>query len=153
MEKNERNTSKACPKYCSLQFYKSYLSLCLFVFVNLVIQVSLVILRYFQYKNSNFAEMLAHSAGVLLNFYMSIEILLILKRCLTWLDRVRIFRIILPISDFPSIHKFVGCYILILFFIHTIGHCANQCNWLFIDFIVNYVFYTFLYLSFSKTKQ
>ncbi len=89
------------------------------VFIYTIINILLVIQRYFQFKDRNAADIVAHSGGVLLIFNFSFNVLLVLKRCLTWLDTFEIFRIILPISNFQAIHKFIGSFILILSIIHT----------------------------------
>ncbi len=130
MKRNEsnENTLKRRPKCCTLQFYKSNFSFCIFILIYVLIQIGLVIQRIIQYKDSNAAVIVARIAGVLLDFNMSFIILLILKRCLTWLGTINILRIILPIGDFLAIHKFVGIFILVLSFIHTIAHCVNQCK-------------------------
>ena len=98
---------KACQKYCGLQFYKTKISLVFFVFIYTIINILLVIQRYFQFKDRNAAD-------------LSFKVLLVLKRCLNWLGTIEIFRIILPISNFQAIHKFIGSFILILSIIHTI---------------------------------
>jgi hypothetical protein len=95
---------KACQKYCGLQFYKTKISLVFFVFIYTIINILLVIQRYFQFKDRN----------------LSFKVLLVLKRCLNWLGTIEIFRIVLPISDFQAYHKFIGSFILILSIIHTI---------------------------------
>ncbi len=130
MKRNEpnENTSKRRPKCFSLQFYKSNFSFCIFILIYVLIHIGLVIQRIVQYKDSNAAIIVARSAGILLDFNMSFIILLVLKRCLTWLGTINILRIILPIGDFLAIHKFVGIFILVLSFVHTIAHCVNQCK-------------------------
>jgi hypothetical protein len=130
MKRNEsnENTSKRRPKCFTLEFYKLNFTFCIFILIYVLIQIGLVIQRIIQYKDSNAAVIVARSAGVLLDFNMSFIILLILKRCLTWLGTINILRIILPIGDFLAIHKFVGIFILVLSFIHTIAHCVNQCK-------------------------
>jgi hypothetical protein len=120
--------ANCCQKYCNPQFYKSNLSFFLFVFIYILIQIILVIYRVIQYKDSNWAVIIARSAGILLAFNMSFVILLILKRFLTWLGNLKIFRVVFPIDEFLSVHKFIGTYILVLSFIHTIAHCVNQCK-------------------------
>ena len=118
--------AKKCPN--CLQFCISNSSFCLFILIYILIHIGLVIQRIFQFKNENAAVIVARSAGVLLDFNMSFVILLILKRCLTWIGTLRIFQIILPIGDFIAIHKFIGIFILVLSCIHTIAHCVNQCK-------------------------
>ena len=118
-------------KYFGLKFYKANLSLCIFSVIYFIIQVALVIFQVLYYieKNANNSILVARAAGILLNFNMSFIILLVLRRCLTWLASMKLIRICLPFEDFIQIHKFIGVFILILGFIHTIAHSVNQCKY------------------------
>ena len=126
MEANSK--FKSFVKYFSKQYYKSNVSLCIFLLIYNAIQVCLVIMQVFKYIREPMAIQIARTAGILLDFNMSLTVLLVLKRCLTWIGSVKIFRTCLPLKDFPKIHKVIGIYILLLSLIHTIAHCANVCK-------------------------
>ena len=117
-------------KYCNRSYIQSKSPYVFFVFIYIFIQIGLIIDRVFTYKDHNLAVMFARSTGVLLALNMSLVILLVLKRFLTWFGNLKIFRILFPIDHFLAIHKFIGIYIVFLSFIHTIAHCVNQCNFL-----------------------
>ena len=115
-------------KFFDPKFYRANLSLCFFTLVYVLIQIGIIVDRVFRYIDKNPAIIVARSAGILLSFNMSLIVLLILKRCLTWVGNIKVLRKILPINDFVTIHKCIGVYILVLSFIHTIAHCVNQCK-------------------------
>ena len=113
-------------KYCNLRYYKTNLTT--FLLVYLIIQLVIVILQVIAYNGHTNAILVARSAGILLAFNMSFTILLVLRRCLTWASNVKILRLCLPINDFIKLHKFIGIYIIVLSFVHTIAHCCNHCT-------------------------
>jgi NADPH oxidase 5 len=124
-------------KYFNLQYYKTNLSFCIFLFIYSLIQVFLVILQIFAYISETVAVIVARSAGILLDFNMSFIILLVLNRCITWIGNIKILRICLPINDFPKIHRLIGIYILLLSIIHTVSHCINTCKYFVCYYILN----------------
>ena len=126
--KSNHKVTLTIPKFCNPRFCRSNLSLCIFLLLYFIIQIGLVIDRIFKYNKEHASVIVARSGGILLSFNMSLIILLIAKRCFTWLSNIVIFRAILPIDDFQKIHKFIGIYVVFLSLMHTIAHCVNQCK-------------------------
>lgn len=128
MNEKKEEPPKAWRKYCDLQFYKSHLSLCIFILLYVLIQIALIIQRTFRYLNTNPALIVARVGGVLIDFNIVVMVLLVLRKCLTWLRSIKIFRIILPFDHFLEMHKIIGIFIIVASLMHTIGHLVNMCK-------------------------
>jgi len=119
-------------KYLRAAFYKNNLAYFLSILVYVLVQILLVLIQYFIYKETNNARLIiARLGGILLDFNCSFMILLVLRRLTTWLRNSYVGRF-LPMDDFLAFHKLIGYLILFFSFMHTIAHCINLCNSLFI---------------------
>ena len=72
---------------------------------------------------------LARIHGMCLNLNCTFILVLMLKKCLTWV-RSTWFRKILPIDDHIMFHKLVGYFIAYLSFGHIVGHIGSYSKYI-----------------------
>lgn len=96
-----------------------------FVFVNLALFVS----RAFQYRKSNGYTIIARACGQCLNFTCMFVLVLMLRRCITFL-RTRGCSAFLPLDQHIYFHKLTGWMIFGYSFVHTIAHVLNFSKYL-----------------------
>jgi predicted ferric reductase len=115
-------------KYTHLQYYRNNLAFLITFLVYFLVQLGLVILQINTYQNSIMAVRVARVGAILIDFNISLMILLVLRRFTTWIRNSFIGRNYLPIDQTIQFHKFIGCYIVILSLMHIIGQSVNLCN-------------------------
>jgi hypothetical protein len=133
---SKRNLNKRLreSKYLGAAFYKNNLAYFLCILVYVLVQIGLVVIQYFNYREMNNARVIiARIGGILLDFNCSLMILLVLRRLTTWLRNSYVGRF-LPMDNFLEFHKSIGYLILLFSFVHAIAHCVNLCNSLFFLF-------------------
>jgi hypothetical protein len=111
-------------KFGQLSFYKNNISFIIVVTLFFLLQIALIIIQLNIYYDANHALKTARCGGILLNFNLSIIMLFVMRRMISMVRNSFVGRF-LPCDDFLFFHKFLGAWILIWSFIHTIGHCVN----------------------------
>ncbi|XP_044745460.1 NADPH oxidase 5 isoform X2 [Coccinella septempunctata] len=106
------------PYFKNNQVYLIFLAF--FVLVNAV----LFITRSYQYRKSNWYTIFARACGQCLNFDCMFVLVLMLRKCITFL-RTRGFSSILPLDQHIYFHKVTGMLISLLSLWHTVMHCCN----------------------------
>uniref|UniRef100_A0A3Q3GIM9 RPGRIP1 like n=1 Tax=Kryptolebias marmoratus TaxID=37003 RepID=A0A3Q3GIM9_KRYMA len=99
---------------------RKLLFLCLYSLLNLLLFVGAVL--YHRYGGGWF--MLAKGCGQCLNFNCTFVMVLMLRRCLTWVRTTWVVRV-LPLDQNILLHQIVGYAILFFTVVHTAAHVVN----------------------------
>ncbi|KAK3594672.1 hypothetical protein CHS0354_016337 [Potamilus streckersoni] len=91
-----------------------------FVFMN----IGLFILGAYNYRTSNGLIIVARGAGMCLNFTCMFVLVLMLRKCITYLRSTRVANI-LPLDQYILFHKMCGVFIVFWTVIHTSCHIGN----------------------------
>uniref|UniRef100_A0A8B9HW91 NADPH oxidase, EF-hand calcium binding domain 5 n=1 Tax=Astyanax mexicanus TaxID=7994 RepID=A0A8B9HW91_ASTMX len=112
------------PRYLTRTYWhnnsRKLLFLCLYSVLNLL----LFIMNMMQYAYGGPWLMLAKGCGICLNLNCTFIMVLMLRRCLTWLRATWIVRI-LPLDQNILLHQMVGYAIVIFTVAHTMAHVMN----------------------------
>jgi hypothetical protein len=111
-------------KFGQLSFYKNNMPFIIVVTLYFLLQIALVVIQMNIYYDANPALKTARFGGILLNFNLSLIMLFVMRRMVSIVRNSFIGRF-LPCDHFLLFHKFLGVWILIWSFEHTIGHCIN----------------------------
>ncbi|XP_069766258.1 NADPH oxidase 5 [Narcine bancroftii] len=119
-EKYPRKT----PRYLRPSYWhnnsRKLLFLCCYILVNILLFTLAAV------NHSSFNEwfMLAKGCGQCLNFNCTLVVVLMLRRCLTWLRATWVVRV-LPLDQHVLLHQLVGFAIFGLSIVHTVAHVFN----------------------------
>ncbi|MED6278895.1 hypothetical protein CHARACLAT_028697 [Characodon lateralis] len=112
------------PRYLTRAYWQNnsrkLLFLCVYTLLNLLLFVAAML--YHSYGGGWF--MLAKGCGQCLNFNCTFVMVLMLRRCLTWLRTTWVVRI-LPLDQNILLHQIVGYAILLFTLVHTAAHVIN----------------------------
>uniref|UniRef100_A0A8C6PMT0 NADPH oxidase 5 n=1 Tax=Nothobranchius furzeri TaxID=105023 RepID=A0A8C6PMT0_NOTFU len=112
------------PRYLTLTYWQNnsrkLLFLCSYALLNLLLFIGAVL--HHSYGGGWF--MLAKGCGQCLNFNCTFIVVLMLRRCLTWLRATWVVRV-LPLDQNILLHQIVGYAILCFTVVHTAAHVAN----------------------------
>uniref|UniRef100_A0AAR2JMS6 NADPH oxidase, EF-hand calcium binding domain 5 n=1 Tax=Pygocentrus nattereri TaxID=42514 RepID=A0AAR2JMS6_PYGNA len=120
LEQNRRQT----PRYLTRAYWhnnsRKLLFLCLYSFLN----VLLFIVYMLQHAAGGLWLMLAKGCGICLDLNCTFIVVLMLRRCLTWLRATWVVRV-LPLDQNILLHQIVGYAILVFSVAHTMAHIMN----------------------------
>uniref|UniRef100_A0AAY4EIQ7 NADPH oxidase n=1 Tax=Denticeps clupeoides TaxID=299321 RepID=A0AAY4EIQ7_9TELE len=120
IEQNKRHT----PRYLTRAYWQNnsrkLLFLCAYASLNLL----LFVVALLQNASGGVWYMLARGCGQCLNLNCTFIMILMLRRCLTWLRATWVVRI-LPLDQNILLHQIVGYAILIFTLVHTAAHVMN----------------------------
>ncbi|KAI4880347.1 hypothetical protein NFI96_021114, partial [Prochilodus magdalenae] len=120
VEQNKRHT----PRYLTRAYWhnnsRKLLFLCLYSFLNML----LFIVYMLQHAPYGYWIMLAKGCGICLNLNCTFVMVLMLRRCLTWLRATWVVRIF-PLDQNILLHQIVGYAILAFTVVHTMAHIMN----------------------------
>ncbi|XP_066245724.1 NADPH oxidase 5 isoform X1 [Euwallacea similis] len=112
------------PYYLSTLYIKNNLVYLTFLFAFLLINAMLFISRAIEYRNFNWYTIFARACGQCLNFNCAFILVLMLRRCITFL-RTRGYGSILPLDQHIYFHKIAGWLIFGYSFLHSVMHTFN----------------------------
>jgi len=113
-------------KYFNVNFYKQNPSYLVVFAAYIILSIFFVILQLtVLHTNIPWYVMFARGAAILIYFNTILIILTVLRRIITWVRNLATGRNLSVIDDFIEFHKFMGVWIFILSFIHTLGQCIN----------------------------
>ncbi|MCI4382014.1 hypothetical protein PGIGA_G00258690 [Pangasianodon gigas] len=120
MDQKKRKT----PRYLTRAYWhnnsRKLFFLCLYAFLNIL----LFIIAMLQHAAGGPWYMLAKGCGICLNLNCTFIMLLMLRRCLTWLRATWVVKV-LPLDQNILLHQIVGYAILIFTLVHTMAHVMN----------------------------
>ncbi|KAL7857651.1 hypothetical protein AOLI_G00177530 [Acnodon oligacanthus] len=120
LEQKRRQT----PRYLTRAYWhnnsRKLLFLCLYSFLN----VLLFIVYMLQHAAGGIWLMLAKGCGICLDLNCTFIVVLMLRRCLTWLRATWVVRV-LPLDQNILLHQIVGYAILVFSVAHTMAHVMN----------------------------
>ncbi|KAM9352679.1 NADPH oxidase 5 [Symphorus nematophorus] len=112
------------PRYLTRAYWhnnsRKLLFLCLYACLNLLLFVSALL----QHRQGGAWFMVAKGCGQCLNFNCTFVMVLMLRRCLTWLRATWVVRV-LPLDQNILLHQIVGYAILCFTLVHTTAHIFN----------------------------
>ncbi|KAL3884557.1 hypothetical protein ACJMK2_024690 [Sinanodonta woodiana] len=122
-EKSEEKKNGVC-RYFKWSYIRNNLRKIIFFFWFVLMNIGLFILNAYTYWASNGCIIVARGAGMCLNFTCMFVIVLILRKCLTFL-RLTIIANVLPLDQNILFHKMCGFFIVFWTVIHTVCHIGN----------------------------
>uniref|UniRef100_A0A3B5R2R7 NADPH oxidase 5 n=1 Tax=Xiphophorus maculatus TaxID=8083 RepID=A0A3B5R2R7_XIPMA len=112
------------PRYLTRAYWQNnsrkLLFLCSYVLLNLMLFVAAML----YHRKGGGWFMLAKGCGQCLNFNCTFVMVLMLRRCLTWLRATWVVRV-LPLDQNILLHQIVGYAILFFTLVHTAAHIIN----------------------------
>uniref|UniRef100_A0A4W4FI55 NADPH oxidase, EF-hand calcium binding domain 5 n=1 Tax=Electrophorus electricus TaxID=8005 RepID=A0A4W4FI55_ELEEL len=120
MEQKKRNT----PRYLTRAYWQNNSRKLLFLCFYCLINVLLFIMAMLQHAPGGIWLMLAKGCGTCLDLNCTFIMVLMLRRCLTWLRATWVVRV-LPLDQNILLHHIVGYAILIFTIGHTMAHVMN----------------------------
>uniref|UniRef100_A0A3B3T8K7 NADPH oxidase 5 n=1 Tax=Paramormyrops kingsleyae TaxID=1676925 RepID=A0A3B3T8K7_9TELE len=120
MEQKKRQT----PRYLTPAYWHNNSRKLLFLFSYVCLNVLLFTLAALRHAAGGPCFMVAKGCGQCLNFNCTFVMVLMLRRCLTWLRATWVVRV-LPLDQNILLHQTVGYAILIFSLVHTLAHLMN----------------------------
>ncbi|XP_067327278.1 NADPH oxidase 5 [Anolis sagrei] len=112
------------PRYLSPAYWHNNGSKLLFLGSYLAVNILLFTLAALQHVGSGAWIMLAKGCGQCLNLNCTFLVVLMLRRCLTWLRTTWVAKV-LPLDQSVLLHQLIGCSVAALSVLHTGAHVAN----------------------------
>ncbi|KAL3884563.1 hypothetical protein ACJMK2_024696 [Sinanodonta woodiana] len=122
-EKSKKKKKDAF-RYLTLPYIRNNLRKVFFFSWFVLMNMGLFILGAYNYKDSNGFVIAARGAGMCLNFTSMFVLVLMLRKCLTYL-RMTIIADFLPLDQNIVFHKMCGLFIAFWTLVHTICHIGN----------------------------
>ncbi|XP_034144003.1 NADPH oxidase 5 isoform X2 [Esox lucius] len=120
----EEKKSRQTPRYLTRAYWhnnsRKLLFLCAYALLNLLL-FTVAMLRN---AEGGFCFMVAKGCGQCLNFNCTFVMVLMLRRCLTWLRATWVVKV-LPLDQNILLHQLVGYAIVVFTIIHTTAHFMN----------------------------
>ncbi|XP_048887176.1 NADPH oxidase 5 [Brienomyrus brachyistius] len=120
MEQKKRQT----PRYLTPAYWHNNSRKLLFLLGYVCLNVLLFTLAALRHAPGGPCFMVAKGCGQCLNFNCTFVMVLMLRRCLTWLRATWVVRV-LPLDQNILLHQTVGYAILIFSLVHTLAHLMN----------------------------
>ncbi|XP_042266656.1 NADPH oxidase 5 [Thunnus thynnus] len=112
------------PRYLTRAYWHNNSRKLLFLCVYAGLSLLLFIAAMLQHSQGGVCYMLAKGCGQCLNFNCTFVMVLMLRRCLTWLRVTWVVRV-LPLDQNILLHQIVGYAILCYTLVHTTAHICN----------------------------
>ncbi|XP_053740574.1 NADPH oxidase 5 isoform X1 [Synchiropus splendidus] len=112
------------PRYLTRVYWQNNSRKLLFLCVYACVSLLLFIMAAMQHRQGGGWYMIAKGCGQCLNFNCTFVMVLMLRRCLTWLRATWVVRV-LPLDQNILLHTIVGYAILCYTLVHTTAHIFN----------------------------
>ncbi|KAM9808053.1 NADPH oxidase 5 [Neosynchiropus ocellatus] len=112
------------PRYLTRVYWQNNSRKLLFLCVYACVNLLLFIMAAMQHRQGGGWYMIAKGCGQCLNFNCTFVMVLMLRRCLTWLRATWVVRV-LPLDQNILLHTIVGYAILCYTLVHTTAHIFN----------------------------
>uniref|UniRef100_A0A672ZK49 NADPH oxidase, EF-hand calcium binding domain 5 n=1 Tax=Sphaeramia orbicularis TaxID=375764 RepID=A0A672ZK49_9TELE len=119
-----RSKKRQTPRYLTRAYWHNNSRKLLFLCVYACLSLLLFIGAMLQHSHGGAWYMVAKGCGQCLNFNCTFVMVLMLRRCLTWLRATWVVRI-LPLDQNILLHQIVGYAILCYTLVHTTAHVFN----------------------------
>jgi predicted ferric reductase len=119
-----RTLSSYIPHQLTWKYIRNNLRLVFTLIIFLFINTGLFVYNALSYRDLGVAIMIARGCGMCLNFNSTFILVLVLRKCLTWL-RGTPMGPNLPLDHNIELHKLIGVLIAVFGAVHTIAHCVN----------------------------
>ncbi|XP_062510064.1 NADPH oxidase 5-like [Corticium candelabrum] len=119
-----RTFSSYVPHQLTWKYIRNNLRLVFTIIAYLFVNTALFIYNALSYKDLGVAVMIARGCGMCLNFNCTFILVLMLRKCLTWL-RSTPMGPNLPLDHNIELHKIIGIFIAIFGGVHTAAHYVN----------------------------
>ncbi|XP_041355501.1 NADPH oxidase 5-like [Gigantopelta aegis] len=125
----KKNSCSGRHRYFTGRYLLNNLRKIIFIVLYFVANIICFIVGCWNYRTSNGFIIAARGGGLVLNFNCMFILVLMLRKCITWL-RTTPIRSLLPLDQHIMIHKLVGLVILGMSVWHTAGHIGNAGNYI-----------------------
>ncbi|XP_061631183.1 NADPH oxidase 5 isoform X2 [Phyllopteryx taeniolatus] len=115
---------RQAPRYLTRAYWHNNSRKLLFLCGYACLSVALFVGAVLQHRHNSACYMLAKGCGQCLNFNCTFVMVLMLRRCLTWLRATWVVRV-LPLDQNILLHQIVGYAILGYTLVHTTAHIFN----------------------------
>ncbi|XP_078540195.1 NADPH oxidase 5 [Lissotriton helveticus] len=115
------------PRYLTPAYWHNNRSKLLFMCCYTCVNILLFTLHALKHTSFGHWIMLAKGCGQCLNFNCTFIVVLMLRRCLTWLRTTWVVRV-LPLDQNVVLHELVGYAVFIFTVVHTAAHVVNFVN-------------------------
>ncbi|XP_045461304.1 NADPH oxidase 5 isoform X2 [Harmonia axyridis] len=129
------------PYQLTWPYFKNNHVYLIFLAFFVAVNATLFTTRAYQYRKSNWYTIFARACGQCLNFDCMFVLVLMLRKCITFL-RTRGFSSILPLDQHIYFHKLTGVLISIFSLWHTVMHVCNFSMVIVNDPVINKNNYT-----------
>uniref|UniRef100_A0A8C7Z3I4 NADPH oxidase, EF-hand calcium binding domain 5 n=1 Tax=Oryzias sinensis TaxID=183150 RepID=A0A8C7Z3I4_9TELE len=123
LDQNKHQT----PRYLTRAYWQNNSRKLLFLFGYGVLNLLLFVVAMLRHSDGGVWLMVARGCGQCLNFNCTFVVVLMLRRCLTWLRATWVVRV-LPLDQNILLHQIVGYAIFCFSLGHTIAHVVNFAN-------------------------
>ncbi|KAK6185049.1 hypothetical protein SNE40_007371 [Patella caerulea] len=113
------------PRYLQGKYIRNNLKKIIFYIIYFLANIGLYAYGAYNYRQSNPAIIIARGSGMCLNFNCMFILVLMLRKCITFLRSWQWAYSILPLDQHILFHKTVGIMIAVHSAIHTFGHIGN----------------------------
>ncbi|KAL3884556.1 hypothetical protein ACJMK2_024689 [Sinanodonta woodiana] len=119
-----KEKKQGCHRYFTWSYIRNNLRKVIFFVWFVLMNIGLFILNAYTYRASNGCIIVARGAGMCLNFTCMFVLVLMLRKCLTYM-RLTIITNFLPLDQNILFHKMCGFFIVFWTVIHTVCHIGN----------------------------
>ncbi|XP_055078435.1 NADPH oxidase 5-like, partial [Periophthalmus magnuspinnatus] len=112
------------PRYLTASYWHNNSRKLLFLMAYMLLSIALFSTAMWRSKEGGPWYMLARGCGQCLNFNCTLILVLMLRRCLTWLRATWVVKV-LPLDQNVLLHQIVGYAILFYTLLHTCAHLFN----------------------------
>uniref|UniRef100_A0A3P9MCW9 NADPH oxidase, EF-hand calcium binding domain 5 n=1 Tax=Oryzias latipes TaxID=8090 RepID=A0A3P9MCW9_ORYLA len=123
LDQNKHQT----PRYLTRAYWQNNSRKLLFLFGYGVLNLLLFVVAMLRHSDGGVWLMVARGCGQCLNFNCTFVVVLMLRRCLTWLRATWVVRV-LPLDQNILLHQIVGYAIFCFSLGHAIAHVVNFAN-------------------------
>ncbi|MBN3279235.1 NOX5 oxidase, partial [Polyodon spathula] len=120
IHKKRRHT----PRYLTQAYWQNNFRKLLFMCCYICLNILLFTFAALRHTTSGFWVMVAKGCGQCLNFNCTFIVILMLRRCLTWLRATWVVRVF-PLDQYVILHQLVGYAMFGLTVVHTGAHIIN----------------------------
>ncbi|XP_067653681.1 NADPH oxidase 5-like [Haliotis asinina] len=110
--------------YFSKSYFLNNLRKIAFFTTLIVLNCILFAVGCWNYRTSNWCIIVARGCGLCLNFDCTFIVVLMLRKCITWLRATRVSQV-LPLDQHIMFHKLTGLLIMLFTILHTAMHVGN----------------------------
>ncbi|KAK3594669.1 hypothetical protein CHS0354_016334 [Potamilus streckersoni] len=124
LEEVKKKNKNIIHRYFNWSYIRNNLRKVIFFIWFVLMNIGLFILGAYNYRTSNGFVLAARGAGMCLNFTCMFVLVLMLRKCLTYMRLTKVANV-LPLDQNILFHKMCGFFIVFWTVIHTVCHIGN----------------------------